>query len=89
MKTCVQKWGNSLALRIPKSFAAEVGLAGDVSCENNGKQPVCYPSVLSTLSFKNAFYRFVILCQYCIRFTVSDKFLSTFHQAASKFLLVN
>ncbi|MBU0697862.1 MAG: AbrB/MazE/SpoVT family DNA-binding domain-containing protein [Proteobacteria bacterium] len=26
MKTCIQKWGNSLALRIPKSFAAEVKL---------------------------------------------------------------
>ncbi len=26
MKTRVQKWGNSLALRIPKSFAEEVGL---------------------------------------------------------------
>ena len=26
MKTCVQKWGNSLALRIPKSFAAETHL---------------------------------------------------------------
>jgi antitoxin MazE len=26
MKTRVQKWGNSLALRIPKSFAAEVQL---------------------------------------------------------------
>ncbi len=26
MKTRVQKWGNSLAVRIPKSFAAEVGL---------------------------------------------------------------
>jgi antitoxin MazE len=26
MKTRVQKWGNSLALRIPKSFAAEAGL---------------------------------------------------------------
>ena len=26
MKTRVQKWGNSLALRIPKSFAAETGL---------------------------------------------------------------
>ncbi len=23
MKTRIQKWGNSLALRIPKSFAAE------------------------------------------------------------------
>jgi len=27
MKTHVQKWGNSLALRIPKSFATEVGLS--------------------------------------------------------------
>jgi antitoxin MazE len=26
MKTRVRKWGNSLALRIPSSFAAEVGL---------------------------------------------------------------
>ena len=26
MKTRVQTWGNSLALRIPKSFAAEAGL---------------------------------------------------------------
>ena len=26
MRTRIQKWGNSLALRIPKSFAMEVGL---------------------------------------------------------------
>ena len=26
MKTRVQRWGNSLAVRIPKSFAEEVGL---------------------------------------------------------------
>ena len=26
MKTCIQKWGNSLALRIPKSYADEVKL---------------------------------------------------------------
>ncbi len=26
MKTKIQKWGNSLALRIPKSFAQEIGL---------------------------------------------------------------
>ena len=25
----VQKWGNSFAIRIPKSFAAEVGIAQD------------------------------------------------------------
>jgi antitoxin MazE len=29
MRTHVQKWGNSLALRIPKPFAAEVGLEPD------------------------------------------------------------
>jgi antitoxin MazE len=29
MRTHVQKWGNSLALRIPKPFAAEVGLWPD------------------------------------------------------------
>jgi antitoxin MazE len=29
MKTRVRKWGNSLAVRIPKSFAAEVGLANE------------------------------------------------------------
>jgi len=26
MKTYIQKWGHSLALRIPKPFAAEIGL---------------------------------------------------------------
>ena len=29
MKTRVQKWGHSLAVRIPKSFATEAGLAQD------------------------------------------------------------
>ena len=33
MKTRVQKWGNSLALRIPKSFAAEVGLQRETTVE--------------------------------------------------------
>lgn len=37
MKSKVQKWGNSLAVRIPKSFAEEVGLESnspvDVSLE--------------------------------------------------------
>ena len=33
MKTRVQKWGNSLALRIPKSFASEVGLDSNSSVE--------------------------------------------------------
>jgi antitoxin MazE len=33
MYTRVQKWGNSLAVRIPKSFAAEVGLEQDTEVE--------------------------------------------------------
>ncbi len=33
MKVRVQKWGNSLALRIPKSFAAEAGLRADTPVE--------------------------------------------------------
>ena len=33
MKTQVQKWGNSLALRIPKAFAADLGLAQDSPVE--------------------------------------------------------
>jgi antitoxin MazE len=40
MKTRVQKWGNSLALRIPKSFADEVGLKKEVPVDislDNGK----------------------------------------------------
>jgi len=40
MRTRVQKWGNSLALRIPKTFAAEVGLLNDATVDvslANGK----------------------------------------------------
>jgi len=33
MKTKVQKWGNSLAVRIPKTFAEEVGLKDDSPIE--------------------------------------------------------
>lgn len=33
MKTRVQKWGNSLALRIPKAVAAEAGLCEDAPVE--------------------------------------------------------
>ncbi len=33
MKTRVQKWGNSLALRIPKSFAEEAGLHANAAVE--------------------------------------------------------
>lgn len=49
MKTKVQKWGNSLALRIPKSFASEAGLLKETDVElslANGKlviTPVAKP----------------------------------------------
>ena len=33
MRTRVQKWGNSLALRIPKSFATEAGLQNESPVE--------------------------------------------------------
>lgn len=33
MKIRIQKWGNSLALRIPKSFAVEVGLQQETAVE--------------------------------------------------------
>jgi antitoxin MazE len=33
MRTRIQKWGNSLAVRIPKSFAAEVGIDHDSDVE--------------------------------------------------------
>lgn len=51
MRTRVQKWGNSLALRIPKSFAAEVGLQRETSVEvslANGKlvvTPIAKPKM--------------------------------------------
>jgi len=33
MRTQVQKWGNSLALRIPRAFALELGLGADAQVE--------------------------------------------------------
>ena len=33
MKTQVQKWGNSLAVRIPKAFASDLGLDQDSAIE--------------------------------------------------------
>lgn len=33
MRTKVQRWGNSLAIRIPKSFAEEVGLTDNSPVE--------------------------------------------------------
>jgi antitoxin MazE len=54
MRTRVQKWGNSLALRIPKSFADEVGLQRETSVEvslANGKLLVT-PIAESKMSLK-------------------------------------
>lgn len=46
MKTRVQKWGNSLALRIPKSFAVEMGLDSNSTVEMSlrDKKLVIVPS---------------------------------------------
>jgi antitoxin MazE len=33
MKTRVQKWGNSLGVRIPKSFAGEIGIGRNSSIQ--------------------------------------------------------
>jgi antitoxin MazE len=33
MKTRVQKWGNSLAVRIPRSFAEEMGIGNNAPVE--------------------------------------------------------
>jgi antitoxin MazE len=38
MRTRLQKWGTSLALRIPKSFASEVGLDQNSSVEVSLKE---------------------------------------------------
>jgi len=54
MRTRVQKWGNSLALRIPKSFAEEIGLQREASVEvslSNGKLLVT-PIAESEMSLK-------------------------------------
>ena len=51
MRTRIQKWGNSLALRIPKSFATEVGIQRETPVEislANGKlviAPVAKPKL--------------------------------------------
>lgn len=38
MESRIQKWGNSLAVRIPKPFASEVGLHQDDEVELHVKQ---------------------------------------------------
>ncbi|KAA0254356.1 AbrB/MazE/SpoVT family DNA-binding domain-containing protein [Acidobacteria bacterium ACD] len=38
MHSKVQKWGNSLALRIPKAFALEIGLSEDAAVDVSVRQ---------------------------------------------------
>ncbi|MDD4984954.1 MAG: AbrB/MazE/SpoVT family DNA-binding domain-containing protein [Dehalococcoidales bacterium] len=54
MRTSVQKWGNSLALRIPKSFADEVGLQRETSVDVSlsGGKLVVTPIAESKMSLK-------------------------------------
>ena len=50
MRTRIQKWGNSLALRIPKAFALEVGLERDGEVElsvEKGRLVIVPPSMPS------------------------------------------
>lgn len=54
MKARIQKWGNSLALRIPKSFASEAGLKKETSIElsvSDGKL-IITPLVESRVTLK-------------------------------------
>jgi len=64
MRTRVQKWGNSLALRIPKSFAVEAGLrenlAVDLSVREGklvvqpiGEEPVSLDALLREVTDEN------------------------------------
>ena len=54
MITRIQKWGNSLALRIPKSFATEVGLQRETSVKVTltGGKLVITPVVKPKLTLK-------------------------------------
>ena len=55
MRTRVQKWGNSLALRIPKPFAAEIGLRQNSPVEMSlvDGQLVILPVVEPTLTLEH------------------------------------
>ena len=64
MRTRVQKWGNSLALRIPKSFAVEIGLSENLAvdlCVADGRlvvqphceKPLCLADLLSGVTAEN------------------------------------
>ena len=64
MKSRIQKWGNSLALRIPKSFAIEAGLCEDTAVDlsvTEGKlvvqpdseEPLCLDRLLAEITDEN------------------------------------
>jgi antitoxin MazE len=64
VKTRVQRWGNSLAVRIPKSFAEEVGLMdgspvemrlveGALLVEPAAAQPPCLDELLDGITSAN------------------------------------
>ena len=59
MRTRVQKWGNSLALRIPKSFADEVGLEKETTVEVSLSEGtlVITPIVKQNLHFNSSYPR--------------------------------
>lgn len=52
MKARVQKWGNSLALRIPKAYAEQMGLSSDspVAMSLDGERLVIEPVREQTLA---------------------------------------
>jgi len=64
MKARVQKWGNSLALRIPKSFATEAGLCegtavdlsvaeGKLVVQPHAEEPLSLDSLLAGITDEN------------------------------------
>lgn len=59
MKTKVRKWGNSLALRIPKTFAAEIGLSDETTVEVSLKDRklVVEPSARPTFTLEGLLKR--------------------------------
>ena len=55
MRARIQKWGNSLALRIPKSFAGEIGLEQDspVEVSLEGEKLVVLPARESKVTLES------------------------------------
>ncbi len=53
MKTKIQRWGNSLGIRIPKAFAVHMGIDSgedvELSLEQNGLHIACTSQDLSSL----------------------------------------